>query len=73
MFRNFNFLNEVTKIVSFLYGVFILADIVLIFRILFKNYGEKLEWNNIYKTVIICGTLTLLLYILKKILTKLNN
>jgi hypothetical protein len=62
---NKNFLNEGYKIVKFLFNVFIITDIAILVRILLMNYGEKLEMNNVITTIVIFGSITVLLYLLK--------
>ncbi len=68
------FLNEIFKIVKFLYGVFIVTDIAILVRVLLMNYGEKLEMNNVITTIVIFGTITALLFLLKTVIRiKLNK
>tara|TARA_R110002096_G_scaffold400233_1_gene596760 strand:- start:4867 stop:5124 length:258 start_codon:yes stop_codon:yes gene_type:complete len=68
------FLNEVFKVVKFLYGVFIITDIAILIRALLMNYGEKLEMNNVITTIVIFGAITFLLFLLKTLIkVKLNK
>lgn len=72
--KNKVFLNEVFKIVKFLYNVFIITDIVILIRVLFMNYGEKLKMHNVVTTLVIFGAITVLLFLLKSaIRIKLNK
>lgn len=61
-------IKSILKIVSFLLVVFLLTDVLILIRILLRNYGEALESNNIIKTVIVFGTLTVIFFLLKKYL-----
>mgnify|MGYP005870728145 CR=1 FL=1 len=67
------FLNEAFKIVKFLYYVFIITDIAILVRVLFMNYGKKLEMNNVVTTIIIFGAITVLLFLLKTAISKKIN
>ena len=72
--ENKAFLNEIFKIVKFLYSVFIVTDIAILIRALLMNYGEKLEMHNVVKTIIIFGSITVLLFLLKAVIRiKLKN
>lgn len=67
-------LYEAFKIVKFLFWVFIVTDIAILIRALLMNYGEKLEPKNVIKTIIIFGTTTIFLYLIKSFLgRKLNS
>lgn len=68
------FLNEGFKIVKFLFNVFIVTDIAILVRVLFMNYGKKLETHNVVTLILIFGVITVLLYLLKiAIKIKLNK
>lgn len=58
-------LRYIFKIVSFLLGVFLIIDILIVIRVLL-NYGSgELEYENINRTVIVFGSLTVMLYVIK--------
>lgn len=68
------FLNEIFKIVKLLYSVFIVTDIAILIRAMLMNYGEKLEMQNVIKTIVIFGAITVILFLLKTaIRIKLNK
>ena len=73
MLQNINFKDELLKIGSFLYVVFIMADILIIIRSLLKNYGDKLEWSNIVKTLAIFISITIFLFILRRKLIQMKD
>ena len=63
--KNKFYLIEIFKIVKFLYSVFIVTDVAILIRALLMNYGEKIEIHNVVKTIIIFGSITILLFLLK--------
>jgi len=71
--KNKFFLNEIFKIVKFLFNVFIIIDIAVFIRVLLMNYGEKLEYKNIKQTFLIIGTITIFLFFTKRWLKNINE
>ncbi len=63
-----SFLNEIFKIVKFLYGIFIITDIAILVRVLLMSYGDKLKMNNVITTIAIFGIITILLFLLKTVI-----
>jgi len=57
--------KSILRIVSFLLSTFLIADFLIIIRVLFRNYGNKLECSNIKNTIIIFGLLTVILFLIK--------
>ena len=55
------------KFSSFMLTVFILDDILIIIRILLKDYGEPITWQNLYKTLWVLIPLTIVFYILMRV------
>lgn len=55
----------ILKLVSFFLGVFLITDFLILIRVLFKNYGERLEYDNIKNTIIVFASLTILLFLIK--------
>ena len=66
-------LYHLTKTIRFLLAIFIICDILIFISYLLKDYGEKLLMENINKTVIIFGSITVLLAIIDYILVKIYN
>ncbi|GAA3568624.1 hypothetical protein GCM10022395_18090 [Snuella lapsa] len=62
-----------TKTVRFLLSIFIITDILIFIRYLLKDYGEKLIIENINKTVVIFGSITVILAIIDFILVRKYN
>ncbi len=55
------------KFSSFMFVVLVIADILILMRILLKDYGEPVTWPNIFATLWIVIPLTIIFYILKRV------
>jgi len=55
------------KFSLFMFSIFIIVDILVLIRILLKNYDEKITWDNIFETLWFIIPLTLIFYVIKKI------
>jgi hypothetical protein len=67
---NESLMHHLSKLVRFLRDIFIVTDIFIIIRFLLRNYGKKLEMQNIIKAAVIFGTATVVLWIIDYILVK---
>jgi len=64
-------IKSLFKIVSFLLTTFLITDFLILIRVLFRNYGNnKLELDNIMKTSILFGCITILLILLRYFLKR---
>lgn len=70
MFQIFNLKAKALRIISFLYVVFIMVDILILINYIFKDYGEVIELYNIKKAAYIFGTITIVLYVFKTWLSR---
>jgi len=64
---------RVLKIISFLLVVFLLTDCLIIIRILFRNFDDKITSESIKNTVAVFGICTLILFLTKLFIKKRLN
>ena len=56
-------LEKMIRFSSLFLRILILTDSVLVVRIIFKDYGAKLNVENIYRTILVFGIVTIVLLV----------